>query len=151
MAEPVLPQLAKKVMLLIHFEAHLKGLCSQRLSPEVASVQNALEARLQPLETLQAPGLHVHRYLRTEAAHVFRLSNRTLQVAVSLKPSFSTPPTVNVLPVANRSCCSAQALRSVSALGLLLLLNIGSPVAMSLPFSLGSLGLTMLWVAECKC
>ena len=94
MAEPVPPQLAKKLMLLIHFEAHLKGLSSQRSSPVLASADHALEPRLQPLETLQAPGLHVHRYLHTEAAHVFRFSNRTLQVATSFEFSFSTPAAV---------------------------------------------------------
>ena len=107
MAEPVPPQLAKKVMLLNHFEAHLKRLSSQRSSPEVASAQHALEARLQPLGTLQAPGLHVHRYLRTEAAHVFRLSNRTLQVADSSKPSSFTPL------AASRPPCRQQELLSL--------------------------------------
>ena len=104
MAEPVPPQLAKKVMLLIHFEAHLKGLSTQRSSPQLASAQHALEPRLQPLETLQAPALHVHRYLHTEAAHVFRLSNRTLQVVISSKPSFFTPPAASCPP------CSQQEL-----------------------------------------
>ena len=98
MTEPVPPQLAKKVMLLIHFEAHLKGLSSQRASPKLASALHALEPRLQPLETLRAPGPHVHRYLHTEAAHVFRLSNRTLQVAMFSKPSFSTSPAASCPP-----------------------------------------------------